>query len=194
MKICILMGSPRKNGNTASVIPHLMATLSMGGAEVEYIWLQDKKIEPCIACRSCQKDHSVFGCIHKDDMQEIFDKVLESDLLVLATSIYSWFCPAPMKAALDRLMYGMNKYYGETKGPSIWEGKKCALLVTCGYPPEKGADLFEEGMKRYCKHSKLQYLEMLALRDLGYDHMFIDGEKVEKTKEFAQRLLQTMKE
>lgn len=44
----------------------------------------------------------------------------------LATPIYSWYCTPPMKALLDRLVYGMNKYYGDEKGPSLWNacGKK----------------------------------------------------------------------
>lgn len=71
-----------------------------------------------------------------------------------------------MKAVLDRLVYGMNKYYGEQKGPALWESKAVALLTTCGYPPEKGADLWESGVKRYCKHSQLRYA-MLAEHDPG---------------------------
>ena len=62
---------------------------------------------------------------------------------------------APFAAELDRLVYGMNKYYGREKGPSLWEGKPVALIATCGYPVEKGADLWEAGMQRYCKHSRL---------------------------------------
>lgn len=46
-----------------------------------------------------------------------FDKVLESDMLILAIPIYSWYCTPPMKAFIDRLVYGMNKYYGDEKGP-----------------------------------------------------------------------------
>ena len=92
---------------------------------------------------------------------------------------------APMKAALDRLMYGMNKYYGEEKGPSIWAGKRVAIMTTCGYRPEKGADIFEDGMKRYCKHSALNYVGMLAERDLGYKATFMDEEKEEKTEQIS---------
>lgn len=52
--------------------------------------------------------------------QEIFDKLCDCDVIVLATPIYSWFCTPPMKSLLDRLVYGMNKYYGDEKGPSLW--------------------------------------------------------------------------
>ena len=82
-----------------------------------------------------------------------------------------------MKNVLDRFVYGFNKYYGDELGPSIWAGKKVALFVTCGYKPEKGADLFEEGIRRYCKHSKLTYLSMFAERHLGYKTVFMDEKK-----------------
>ena len=84
---------------------------------------------------------------------------------------------APFAAELDRLVYGMNKYYGREKGPSLWEGKPVALIATCGYPVEKGADLWEAGMQRYCKHSRLRLLGMLAQRHRGYDTVIMDPEK-----------------
>ncbi len=120
--------------------------------------------------------------------EELARRVLESDLLVLATPIYSWYCTPPMKAALDRLVYGLNKYYGERRGPSLWAGKRLALITTCGYRPERGADLWEEGMRRYCKHSGLRYQGMLAERHLGYNTVFFDGEKERRAREFARKL------
>ena len=97
-----------------------------------------------------------------------------------------------MKAVLDRLVYGMNKYYGEEKGPSLWAGKSAALVTTCGYPPEKGADLWEAGMRRYCKHSRLHYLGMLAERHLGYGAPFMDEGKAVRAAEFSDRLCDGM--
>mgnify|MGYP002407620990 CR=1 FL=1 len=188
MKYCILIGSPRKNGNTASLLKPFIAELENQGEEVSCTWLYDKEIGPCQACRNCQNEWSGFGCIQDDDMQEIFDTVYNSDFIILATPIYSWYCTAPMKAALDRLVYGMNKYYGKKNGPSLWAGKKCAIVTTCGYKPEKGADLFEQGIIRYCKHSSLIYCGMLAVRDKGYDAEFLDDEIAEKAKSFADKL------
>jgi len=94
-----------------------------------------------------------------------------------------------MKAVLDRLVYGMNKYYGKEMGPSLWAGKKCAIITTCGYKPEKGADVFEQGIMRYCKHSSLIYSGMLAVRDKGYDVEFLDDEIEKKARDFAVKLL-----
>ena len=189
MKYCILMGSPRKNGNTIKLLDAFIEELQLQQIQYDLIWLYDKHIEPCIACRECQKNWTIFGCKYSDDMQEIFDKVYDSDIIILATPIYSWYCTPPMKSLLDRLVYGMNKYYGDEKGPSLWSGKKLAIITTCGYRPENGADLFEEGIKRYCKHSQLEYVGMLAARDLGYKSVFITDDKIENAKSFARRLI-----
>ena len=122
-------------------------------------------------------------------MQEVFDRIMDSELVVVATPIYSWYCTPPVKAVLDRLVYGMNKYYGEKKGPALWAGKKVALITTCGYSPEKGADLWEEGIKRYCKHSQLTYAGMLVERHMGYQSVFMDEEKEGHAQAFARELV-----
>lgn len=192
MKYCIIAGSPRKNGNTAQLLKPFMEELELQQQKYDFIWLYDQQIEPCIACRICQNDWTDFGCHYKDDMQEIFDKVYDCDAIVLATPIYSWYCTPPMKSMLDRLVYGMNKYYGDKKGPALWRGKKLALIVTCGYSPEKGADVFEEGMKRYCKHSQLEYRGMLVERDSGYNSVFISDEKIENARAFARQLVDSL--
>lgn len=189
-RVLILMSSPRQQGNTAALLEPFCQELKHGGAETEVVRLYDRDIRPCRACRACQKDWTVFGCPQQDDVHSIFDRALAADLMVLATPIYAWYCTAPMKALLDRLVYGMNKFYGETRGPSLWEGKAMALLLTCGYRPEKGCDLFETGMKRYCAHSRLRYLGSHAERHLGYGVPFMDEEKAERTRTFARLLLE----
>lgn len=188
MKYSILMGSPRKNGNTQAILTPFMDESKKMGIETDLFWLYDMDIKGCLACRVCQKDWTIFGCHYDDDMQKIFDSILSADAMILATPIYSWYCTAPMKAALDRLVYGMNKYYGDEKGPSIWAGKHVSIITTCGYRPEKGADVFEEGMKRYCKHSALIYDGMYAERDLGYKSTFMDEEKEGRARVYARTL------
>ncbi|MCC0764339.1 flavodoxin family protein [Clostridioides sp. ES-S-0006-03] len=187
MKVCILMGSPKKNGNTASILEPFIEELENYNANLEMLRLYDYQIEPCIACKKCQENLSSFGCCRQDDVHKIFKKVLMCDLIILATPIYSWYCTSPMKALLDRLVYGMNKYYGDEKGPALWSGKSVALITTCGYRPEKGADIWEDGIKRYCKHSQLKYIGMLVERDLGKPN-FMDTEKEEHSRQFAKQI------
>ena len=188
MEVCILLSSPRKNGNTGALCAPFRDELERLGHRVSVHWLCGLDIRPCTACRSCQSHWTGMGCSIQDDVPRLAEKILKSDLLVLATPIYSWYCTPPMKALLDRLVYGLNKYYGKEKGPSLWRGKRMAILTTCGYPPEKGADLFQEGMRRYCRHSQLSYAGMLAQRHLGYDTVFMDREKERQARAFARKL------
>lgn len=185
MKLCVLKGSPRIKGNTNSLLIPFLEEFKEKGAKIEEFDLYRMELAPCVACRCCQRDWNQFGCPLGDDMGRIFAAILESDLIIVATPIYSWFCTGPMKNTLDRMVYGMNKYYGEEKGPALWAGKKVAMVITCGYKAEKGADLFAEAMIRYCKHSKLQYLGMICERHMGYSTAFMDEEKEKRAREFA---------
>ena len=189
MNVCILAGSPHPKGNTESLLLSFREELEQGGAAVRVFRLYDLCIQPCRGCRGCQADWTQFGCVQNDDVPAIAKAVLDCDLLVLAAPIYSWYCPAPMKALLDRLVYGMNKYYGEHRGPSLWSGKRMALLLTCGYPPEKGTDLFEEGMRRYCRHSGLIFAGAHTERHMSYRTEFMDADKDCRVRAFARELL-----
>jgi len=97
MEVAILMGSPRKKGNTFALLQPFIEALAKNEVQSSLTWLYDKEIKGCIACRSCQKDWTTFGCSIQDDMQEIFNTILRVDLVLLATPIYSWYCTAPMK-------------------------------------------------------------------------------------------------
>lgn len=188
--ITVFRSSPRRHGNTNALTDIVVRQLQEKGSTVRQFDLSGMDIRPCQACRACQHDWSTVSCAQNDDMQQIFDAVMDSDLLILATPIYSWQCTPPMKAMLDRLVYAMNMYYGdgEERGPSLWEGRRVALITTSGYPAEKGPDLLEEGIKRYCKHSKLQYEGMLWGRHTGYTQDFMDEEKVQQADAFADNL------
>ena len=85
-KIIVLVGSSLKGGNT-----DLLACSFAEGAgkrnEVELISVEDYKVRPCLGCNSCFKreDHS---CFQKDDMGKIYDKLMEADILVIASPVY----------------------------------------------------------------------------------------------------------
>ena len=192
--ITVFRASPRKNGNTNALADIVVHDLQQAGVNVLEFDLYDMDIRPCLACRKCQEDWSRITCVRDDDMGQIFEAIWKSDLLILASPVYSWYCTPPMKSMLDRLVYAMNMYYGEERGPSLWEGKRLALITTCGYPPEKGADLLEEGIRRYCKHSRLRYEGMLCARHLGYSIPFMDEEKQRLASHYAKKLIEEPKE
>ena len=68
-----------------------------------------------------------------------------------------------------------------------------ASIVTCGYPVEKGADLWEAGLKRVCRHSKMEYMGMFCGQDQGRNVPFMDEEKAVGVREFARALHSAMR-
>lgn len=190
MRFLILMGSPRRGGNTAELCKPFLTELERGGAQVCYIALADKEIHPCKGCYACQDVEGAYGCVQQDDMQGIVAQIMEADCLVLATPIYSWYCTAEMKAVLDR-HFGLNKYYRSTKG-SLWAGKAVALVTTHGYDAQYAASPFETGVKRLCEHSKLDYMGMYSVRDENDLASFQTAEAVAGAEGFARTLMQAL--
>lgn len=190
MKACVVFGSPRKTGNTASLLEAFVNELEKAGAELCIYDVYEKNISGCRACLQCQKDKSRAYCVLEDDMQPILASVSESDVIVIAAPIYCWGLPGPVKTVFDRFIYSFCKYYGDDPhGPALLAGKKLALITTCGYPVEKGADLFEESMKRIAKHCKLSYAGMLAERQRNLKEPFMNEEKEEHARAFARSLI-----
>ena len=188
MKYTILMGSPNHNGNTAALLQPFLEENQEMGIEQDMIWLYEREIKPCLGCKACQNAVGCLGCVPKDDFQSIFDSIQTSDVLVLATPVHSWFCTAPMKAVMDRLIYAGCKYYGREKQPSAYWMKQVASIATCGYRPEKGTDLWEEGLKRWCKHGEMDYLGMFCRRDTGDAKAFLDSKTEFDIRDFAHAL------
>lgn len=190
MKCTILFASPRgEQSNTLFLTRAFQSEWTAMGHTADFFSLYDLSIAPCRACRGCQQDWEHPACVIRDDMDAIFESILSSDWIVLASPIYSWYCTAPLKASLDRCVYALNKFYGESVGPALWKGKRVAILTTCGYRPEKGADLFEQGVRRLCKHSGLIYSGMLAERHTSYKIPFPSPDKAQRARDFALEIL-----
>ena len=90
-KVLVLLGSPRKNGNSAILAREIAVGAESVGASVESLFIQGMNIKACQACWSCQKPDSK-GCAIKDDMQEIFPKLIEADSWVIATPVHWLIC------------------------------------------------------------------------------------------------------
>ncbi len=193
MNYTVLLGSPRKEGNTAALLGAFLEECSELGVETECIRLYEQNIGPCLGCMACQDILDGPGCVQRDDFERIFHSMAACDVLVLATPIYSWFCTPPMKALMDRAIYAGNKNYGNEKGPALLSGRRVATIVTCGYRPERGADLWESGLKRWCGHGKLEYMGMLCRRDLGRTVPFLDEKKTQAARDFARAIYQSVR-
>jgi len=99
MKILGIVCSPRKRGNTEILVQESLSKAREEGAEIELVTLAGKTISPCDACCTCDKTGE---CHIKDDMQDIYAKLLEADGIIFGTPVYFWGVSAQAKALIDR--------------------------------------------------------------------------------------------
>jgi len=101
-KILILMGSPRKTGNTAVLAGSLAQGAADTGSEVETLYLHGLDINPCTGCNQCQGEKAT-GCVVTDAMQEIYPKLKAADSIVFASPIYWFSVTSQLKTVIDRI-------------------------------------------------------------------------------------------
>lgn len=97
--IVILSSSPRKGGNSDTLCDRFMQGALEAGHKVEKIALREKNLHPCLGCGACQKTHA---CVQKDDMAAILARLIEADVIVMATPVYFYTMSSQMKMLIDR--------------------------------------------------------------------------------------------
>lgn len=104
MKILVLSGSPkREHSDTMHITRAFLDGMNEAAPqEVHTIHVIDKHIEYCTGCFACMRNGGT--CIHDDDMGEILNEILASDLLIWSFPLYCYGMPAPLKALLDRTL------------------------------------------------------------------------------------------
>ena len=122
MKILGLSCSPRREGNTATLLEQALKGAQHEGAEVELYSVSGKNIEPCDGCWGCTKTGE---CHIKDDMQGLYDKLVEADGIIFGTPIYFYTMAAQTKTVIDRTIA-----LGQP-GKSL-ANKVGGVVVTCG--------------------------------------------------------------
>ena len=148
MQITTIMGSPRPKGNTATVLKKFEDGLN-GRHTLARINITDHEIHGCLGCYQCQAKRHEPGCVQKDDVPELIDKMLQADALVLATPLYGWSFSGQLKLFLDR-QFCLTKFGDPDRPPhSLVAGKTMALLVTCGGGVEENADLIQTLFDRF---------------------------------------------
>ena len=132
-KVLVLLGSPRKKGNSATLAERIIKGAETAGATVERVYLHGQNIAPCNACYACQKKDSK-GCAIDDDMQPIYKKLVESYAWVIASPVYWFTMSAQTKLFLDRC-FGLFAYK-----KNVFKGKRIAIAMSYG-----DADSFSSG-------------------------------------------------
>lgn len=142
-RILALQGSPRRGGNSERLLGETLTAAASRGASAEKIVLRDLKISPCLEIYHCLQDGR---CGIRDDMTDLYEKLLSTRVLVVATPIFFYGPSAHLKAMIDRCQALWSRKYvlkrpplprgrgyvisvGATRGKKLFDG----LLLTLKY-------------------------------------------------------------
>lgn len=118
MKILVITGSPRKNGNSNTLVNNFIKGAGEAGHNVVRFDSAFKNVHPCVACNKCGMNGQ---CVFKDDFEFIRNNIVDADVVVFATPMYYFGLSTQIKAVIDRF-YAIN---GQIHTP-----KKAVLIMT----------------------------------------------------------------
>ncbi len=124
-RVLILAASPRKNGNSTILASKAAEGVKAEGGEADVVPIGHLKIAPCNACDSCITKPEA-GCIIKDDMQPLYQKIKDAQGIIFATPVYWFNMSAQMKLFIDRT------YAIHGKGCFAFTGKDVGVILTHG--------------------------------------------------------------
>ena len=124
MKVLMINGSPRQNGNTSIALEEMRKIFEPAGVETEIVRVGSRDVRGCIACGRCEK---LGKCVFDDIVNELAPKFEEADGLVVASPVYYASATATLIAVLDRLFY--SSHFDKTM--KVGAGVVCARRGGC---------------------------------------------------------------
>jgi len=160
LKALGIMGSPRIRGNTDLLLDEAFRGAQSQGAETEKIIVDKLKITPCREYYGCLKDGN---CVIQDDMDNIYPKLLEADIVIVASPMFFYGLTAQVKALIDRCQALWARKYVLKQSPpdSARRGAFIAVAAT------KGKRLFDGSIltvKYFLQAIGVNYAEELLVR------------------------------
>lgn len=122
MKIVVITGSPRKNGNSFAMTDTFVKAAEGLGHTVQRFDAAFMKIGGCHACEMCYKTGK--ACSFDDDFNVIAPAILEADAIVYTMPLYWYSIPAQIKGVIDKI-------YSLVVGGKDIAGKKCGIIACC---------------------------------------------------------------
>lgn len=183
MKVCGIVGSPKKNGNVDLLVSELLRGAESQGAATHKIYLNDLKIKPC---QSCGVDPSPKYCIYDDDMKTIYDALEECDAIALGSPVYFDTVSAQVKLVIDRCNCLMP-YVKRSDGTSGFERrikkrKKGVFIAVAGDDQE--FDTIQATAKGFFNWANIDLVEALLYHHVDDTLGGVRGEKNELSKAF----------
>ncbi len=141
-------GSPRKGGNTDTLLGKILDAARSSGARTEQVRLADLQFQPCVGCEACRRSGR---CTRfSDDMTELYPKIIEAKGLVLVCPVHNYNVTAWMKAFIDRLYCLYNFNDNRPRGWSsrlAGQGRKTVIAAVCEQEDKKDMGFALEAMR-----------------------------------------------
>jgi multimeric flavodoxin WrbA len=187
MKIVAIYGSPRRRGNTWLLLDKAVEGAREAGAEVEEIVLRDLKMSPCLEIYGCKKTGR---CVIRDDFQQVHDKLLACQGLMLASPIFFYAVSAHTKILMDRCQSLWAKKYWIDKVPfGKGEIRRRGLFISVG--ATHGKKLFDGALSSV--HYFFDAIDTQVWRTLFYRGLDLEGEILQHP-EYLQEAYQAGRE
>lgn len=179
-QILFLEGSPR-HGNTEQVTDWVIAGLG-SGVRVNRVRLIEKQIHECQECFGCSGARKRAGCQQKDDMTEIYDLIIDSDLTVFTSPVFCWGVSGIAKLCIDRCFALLN-------GENLLRGAKMAVILSAGGDPFDGADLAVAMFERLAKFGGMELVGRYVVANCPDGRSLRNSRLIEKgAREFGRSL------
>ena len=127
MKVLMINGSPRANGNTSTVLKEMEKVFNENGVETEILTVGSKDIRGCIGCASCAKTGK---CVFDDEVNEAAVKLGEADGLVIASPVYYASANGTLISFLDRLFYSAHCDKSMKVGAAVAVARRAGTTAT----------------------------------------------------------------
>jgi len=179
-EIIAVYGSPRRKGNTSTLLKRAVDGARDAGAQVDEIVLRDCKMSPCLEIYGCKKDGE---CAIKDDFQAVRDRILAARGLMIASPIFFYTVSAHVKILMDRCQsLWVKKYWIDKTAYGMWEPARKGMVISVG--ATRGKKLFD-GMLLTMKYF-FDTLDMELWDSLLYRELDFQGD-VDKHPEYLEQ-------
>ena len=186
-KVACVLGSPRKNGNTATVAARFAETAQSLGAQTQTFVLNELSFKGCQACMACKTGSD--KCVVKDDLADVLDAAREADVLVMASPIYFAHMTGQMKCFIDRTYsFFVPDFFNADKPTRLAPGKKCVLILAQADPNGGHFDIYPE----FAEILQWMGYETHKIRGLGWLHEAGDAElkdALQQAQDLAKQVL-----
>jgi len=160
-KILVLSGSPKTNGNTASLVDWFAEGAVSKGAKVEIVQTAFLKYKStgCMSCRSCQKIKE-YRCVINDEATPVLARMADSDVIVMATPLYFFSASAQIKLIFDR-MFSLYKWDNAADTMETPLKGKTLALIGSAYE-DVGLDALEKPFAITAEYTGMKFASLLV--------------------------------